>query len=140
MNRFRRAAMRTFRSMSKRNYRLYFFGQIVSLSGTWMQGVAQAWLVLELTHSGPVATVTIDRPAKLNALTPELLESLENAVHRLSRSTARRRSAQRAFLASARVVHRWLTGCRLGTHRLVGQAGPMPVIDSPKRRWPWLLC
>src|SRR5207249_4731038 len=44
---------------------------------------------VELTHSGPVATVTIDRPAKLNALTPELLESLEDAVHRLSRSTAR---------------------------------------------------
>ena len=33
-----------------RNYRLFFAGQAVSLVGTWMQQVAQAWLVLELTH------------------------------------------------------------------------------------------
>jgi MFS family permease len=43
---------RTFRSLRTRNYRLYFFGQIVSLTGTWMQSVGQAWLVLELTGSG----------------------------------------------------------------------------------------
>ncbi len=34
-----------------RNYRLYFTGQLVSLMGTWMQNVAQAWLVYSLTHS-----------------------------------------------------------------------------------------
>lgn len=33
-----------------RNYRLFFTGQAISLVGTWMQQVAQAWLVLELTH------------------------------------------------------------------------------------------
>ena len=33
-----------------RNYRLFFIGQAVSLVGTWMQQVAQAWLVLQLTH------------------------------------------------------------------------------------------
>src|SRR5947209_9855881 len=43
---------RTFSSLRIRNFRLYFFGQMVSLSGTWMQGVAQAWLVLRLTGSG----------------------------------------------------------------------------------------
>ncbi len=37
-----------------RNYRLFFAGQVVSVSGTWMQNIAAAWLVLELTHS-PVA-------------------------------------------------------------------------------------
>lgn len=41
-----------FSSLRIPNYRLYFGGQAVSLSGTWMQGVAQAWLVLELTGSG----------------------------------------------------------------------------------------
>ena len=46
------AISRTFSSLRIRNYRLYFFGQMVSLSGTWMQGVAQAWLVLQLTGSG----------------------------------------------------------------------------------------
>jgi predicted MFS family arabinose efflux permease len=34
-----------------RNYRLFFAGQLVSLMGTWMQTVAQAWLVYSLTHS-----------------------------------------------------------------------------------------
>ena len=52
MSQLRLAASRTFRSLGVRNYRLYFFGQIVSMSGTWMQSVAQAWLVLELTGSG----------------------------------------------------------------------------------------
>ncbi len=42
---------RMFRSLRTRNYRLWFFGQTVSQSGTWMQSVAQYWLVLELTHS-----------------------------------------------------------------------------------------
>jgi MFS family permease len=43
---------RTFSSLHKhRNYRLYFFGQIVSVSGTWMQDTALPWLILGLTHS-----------------------------------------------------------------------------------------
>ncbi len=49
----------TFRSLAIYNYRLYFTGQIVSLCGTWMQRVAMAWLVLEVTGSGTmVGTVT----------------------------------------------------------------------------------
>src|SRR5580658_10018074 len=39
-------------SLHARNYRLYFFGQLVSVAGTWMQTVAQSFLVLDLTHSG----------------------------------------------------------------------------------------
>ena len=46
------AVRRTFASISVRNYRLYFFGQTISQTGTWMQTVAQAWLVLKLTGSG----------------------------------------------------------------------------------------
>jgi MFS family permease len=44
------ATRRTFRSLRVRNYRLFFFGQLVSVSGTWMQQVAQDWLVLRLTN------------------------------------------------------------------------------------------
>jgi MFS family permease len=40
-----------FRSLRHRNFRLYFLGQLVSLNGTWMQNVAQAWLVYRLTQS-----------------------------------------------------------------------------------------
>jgi MFS family permease len=45
----------TFRSLRVRNYRLFASGQIVSLSGTWAQRVAQDWLVLELSGSSGVA-------------------------------------------------------------------------------------
>jgi MFS family permease len=41
-----------FRSLRTRNYRLYFAGQLISIAGTFMQTVAQSWLVLELTGSG----------------------------------------------------------------------------------------
>ena len=49
----------TFRAFKVRNFRLYASGAIVSNVGTWMQRVAQDWLVLELTHSGtPLGIVT----------------------------------------------------------------------------------
>jgi len=70
----------TFRSLREyRNYRRYYIGQAVSLAGTWMQSVAQGWLVLRLSHSvtqvglvaamqtlpilffGPSAGVLVDR-------------------------------------------------------------------------------
>jgi MFS family permease len=41
-----------FSSLKVRNYRLYFTGQAISQSGTWIQTIAQTWLVLQLTHSG----------------------------------------------------------------------------------------
>jgi MFS family permease len=67
------------RALGHRNFRLFFFGQGVSLIGTWMQQVAQEWLVFLLTHSpwwlglvsfagripsfflAPVAGVLVDR-------------------------------------------------------------------------------
>ena len=52
---FLRAHRRTWSSLrNHRNYRIFFAGQVVSVTGTWMQNVAAAWLVLTLTHS-PVA-------------------------------------------------------------------------------------
>jgi MFS family permease len=39
------------RALNHRDFRLFFAGQLVSLIGTWMQSVGQAWLVLELTNS-----------------------------------------------------------------------------------------
>ncbi len=44
-----------FRSLRIRNYRLFALGQVVSLSGTWAQRVAQSWLVLELTDDSGLA-------------------------------------------------------------------------------------
>jgi MFS family permease len=44
-------ARRTFKSLRYRNYRLFFGGQIVSQTGSWMQRIALGWFVLQLTHS-----------------------------------------------------------------------------------------
>jgi MFS family permease len=41
----------SFRALRHRNFRLFVAGQMISLSGTWMQNVAQSWLVYRLTHS-----------------------------------------------------------------------------------------
>ena len=86
MNRLEAAVRRTFASLRSYNYRLYFSGQIVSASGTWMQTIAQSWLVLKLSGSGtalglvtgcqflpvlllsPLAGVVVDRLEKRRLL------------------------------------------------------------------------
>ncbi len=45
------SARQMFAALKYRNYRLWFFGQLVSLVGTWMQTTAQGYLVFQLTHS-----------------------------------------------------------------------------------------
>jgi MFS family permease len=46
---------RTFSSLRYRNYRLFFVGQAISQSGSWMQRIALAWFVLQLTHGNSLA-------------------------------------------------------------------------------------
>src|SRR3954467_6783608 len=55
----RRYVSTTFAALRVRDYRLFAFGQLVSICGTWMQKLAQAWLVLVLTDSGLVLGVTV---------------------------------------------------------------------------------
>jgi len=40
-----------FHSLKVRNFRIYWLGMLVSLTGTWIQNIAQSWLVFQLTHS-----------------------------------------------------------------------------------------
>ena len=46
------------RAFRHRNYRLFFGGQLISLTGTWMQSVAESWLVFRLTGSAALLGVT----------------------------------------------------------------------------------
>jgi MFS family permease len=57
VTRLRHAVKGTFRSLHVRNYRIYFSAQLISVSGTWMQTVAQAFLVL---HLAPPARAGVD--------------------------------------------------------------------------------
>ena len=59
MSPLHRVARRTFSSLSQRNFRLFLGGQLVSMTGTWMQTVALGWLVLELTGSGTAVGVNL---------------------------------------------------------------------------------
>ncbi len=52
MTRVGLAVHRTFHSLHNRNFRLYFIGQVVSVTGTWLNATASAWLVLRLSDSG----------------------------------------------------------------------------------------
>jgi MFS family permease len=52
------ALRRSFNSLEVPNYRRYFVGQLISLSGTWMQTVAALWLILSLTGSGLAVGLT----------------------------------------------------------------------------------
>ncbi|HEX8975285.1 MAG TPA: MFS transporter [Solirubrobacteraceae bacterium] len=52
MTRILSAGRVTFAALAVPNYRRYYAGQSISLTGTWMQMTAQSWLVLTLTHSG----------------------------------------------------------------------------------------
>jgi MFS family permease len=52
------ALSRSFSSLAIPNYRRYFAGQLVSISGNWMQMVAEVWLILSLTGSGVAVGVT----------------------------------------------------------------------------------
>jgi MFS family permease len=67
--------LRAFTSLRQRNFRLYWLGQAISLTGSYMQTVAQTWLVLELTHSA----VQLGLVGALQAL-PVLLFSLIGGV------------------------------------------------------------
>jgi MFS family permease len=49
---------RALRAFRHQNYRLFFGGQIISLTGSWMQAVAEAWLVYRLTGSAALLGVT----------------------------------------------------------------------------------
>lgn len=81
-----RASGRTFSALRHRNYQLYFGGQLISVAGTWMQTIAQGWLVYQLTYSeaalgmvafasaipnllcSPYAGVMVDRVQRRNLL------------------------------------------------------------------------
>src|SRR5438067_525252 len=63
----------TFRALRHRNYRLFFWGQLVSLMGTWMQQTAMSWFVYEITNSklllGAVGAVGVATCFSLNGVT-----------------------------------------------------------------------
>jgi MFS family permease len=131
---FLRASRRTWSSLRKhRNYRLFFTGQVVSVTGTWMQNVAAAWLVLELTGS-PVAVGVLMLCQFLPATVLGLFGGV--LVDRLDvrRTVIGTQAASMVFAAALAAVT--LAGVVVPWHvyLLAGLRGVSLVLDHPARQ------
>jgi MFS family permease len=125
---------RTFDSLRKhRNYRLYFSGQVVSATGTWVQNVAQAWLVIELTHSpvavGILATCQFGPFALLGLVGGALTDRLDYRKALLATQSAMMAAALiLGTLALTHVVQVWMVDAVAAFYGLV------QVLDVPVRQ------
>jgi MFS family permease len=93
-----------FRALRHRNYRLFFIGQLISLTGTWMQSVAQGWLVLRLSNS-PAMLGLVAAAASL----PVLLLSLPAGALADRVSKRRLLLVSQVVAMALAVVLAWLT-------------------------------
>ena len=131
---FLRANRRTWASLRKhRNYRIFFSGQVVSVTGTWMQNIAAAWLVLQLTHS-PVAVGVLMLCQFLPATVLGLFGGV--LVDRLDvrRTVIATQAASMAFAAA--LAGLTLSGAVAVWHvyLLAGLRGVSLVLDHPARQ------
>lgn len=123
----------TWAPLRERNYRLFFCGQLISVPGTWLQTIAQAWLVLEITGSGSALGITV----ALQALPVLLLGPLGGLVadrldrRRLLIATQVVQGALALILGMLTVTHLvqlwmvWVLAVCLGLTR---------TVDSPARQ------
>jgi len=130
-----RTFRRTFSSLRRyRNYRYFFAGQVVSQTGTWMQRIAQAWFILQLTHNSPVAVGVL---AVAQFLPFTLLGLFAGTI--VDRVDARRAvivtqfaqmvlASAMAAIALAGVAHPW------HVYAIAALNGALLVFDAPSRQ------
>ncbi len=125
---------RTFDSLRKhRNYRLYFGGQVVSVTGTWVQNVAQAWLIVELTHSavavGLLAACQFGPFAVLGLFGGALIDRLDYRKTLLATQSAMMATAAAlGTLALLHVAQVWMVDL------IAACNGVVLVLDTPARQ------
>ncbi|HEU4328483.1 MAG TPA: MFS transporter [Roseiflexaceae bacterium] len=125
--------MHGFRALRNRNYRLYATGQIVSLTGSWMQTTAQSWLVLELTKSpfalGLVATLQFLPIMLLSLFGGVIVDRMPK--HRLVLITQSAGLIQAALfwvLVATGAIQLW------HVYILAAMQGTITAIDNPARQ------
>ncbi len=122
-----------FSAMRVRNFRLYSAGQSVANTGTWMQSIAQDWLVLELTNSAAAVGITMSM---------QFLPTLLLGVHGGSLAD---RFDKRKLLITTQLANGFLTAClalltlsgHVNAFEVYGFAlagGFVFVVDSPARQ------
>jgi MFS family permease len=131
-----------FRALSQRNFRLFWTGAFISNTGTWMQAVAQGWLVLQLTNStfwlgldGFMATVPGLMLTLLGGVFADLVDRRRLLI--LTQIGAGLSALTLALLIVAGVVHVWMilvlsfvTGCCMA---LAGPSYQAITVDLVKR-------
>jgi MFS family permease len=120
-------------SLRQRNYRLFFFGQLISVAGTWMQTVAQSFLVLGLTHSGTqLGLVTAARflPVflfgPLGGLIADRMDKQQ--VLRITQTLSGLLAATFAVLIATHSIQMWMV------YVLAVALGGVNVFDNPARQ------
>lgn len=125
---------RTFESLRRHhNYRLYFGGQVVSVTGTWVQNVAQAWLIVELTHSavavGLLAACQFGPFALLGLFGGVLTDRLDyRRTLLLTQSAMMATAAALGTLVLLHVIQVWMVDVIAACNGLV------LVLDTPARQ------
>lgn len=123
----------TFQAFRNYNYRLYWSGQVVSVTGTWMQRIAQDWLVLRLTNS-PLALGTISAVQ----FTPILLFSLFGGVFADRVSKVRLLTITQSIMAIQSLVFAVLVTTHLiqlwQIYVLTAVLGTASAMDVPTRQ------
>jgi len=120
-------------SLRQRNYRLFFFGQIISVAGTWMQTVAQSFLVLDLTHSGTqlgLTTAVRFLPMLLFGPLGGLFADRRNKqrVLLVTQTLAGLLAGAFAILIETKSIHLWIV------YLLALALGFVNVFDNPARQ------
>ena len=128
-----RAFGAAFRSLRSYNYRLFFFGQMISVTGTWVQSIAQAWLVLDLTRS-PLALGTVTMlqflPVSLLVLFGGVLADKmpKRRVLVLTQTAAMIQAFVLAFLVWSDLIALWQL------YLLAAMLGLTNALDNPTRQ------
>ena len=122
-----------FRALQVRNYRLFWIGQLVSLSGSWMQTTAQAWLVLQLTRSpfalGLVTTLQFLPITLLSLVSGVLIDRLsKHRVVLLMQILGLIQAAIFGLLVATGTIQLWQV------YVLAALQGVINAIDNPARQ------
>jgi MFS family permease len=120
-------------SLRHPNYRLFFYGQLVSVMGTWMQTVAQSFLVLDLTHSGTdlgLATAARFAPILLFGPAGGLFADRRNKrrILYVTQTLAGLLAAVFAILTGTHLIQMW------SVYLLAVSLGFVNVFDNPARQ------
>lgn len=124
---------RGFRALRARNYRLFWVGQLFSLTGSWMQTTAQAWLVLQLTRSpfalGLVATLQF-LPVTLLSLFGGVIADMmpKRTLLRVTQTAGLVQAAVFGALVATGAIQLW------HVYVLAAAQGIINAIDNPTRQ------